>query len=305
MSGLQAHVDDYLGLRRGLGFKLEYSGRALPQLVAYLEAAGAATLTSELAISWAQAPRGAQPTHWARRLAVARGFAAYMKTIDPATEVPPRDVFGARQRRRRTPYLWSRHDVVGLLEATQALRPPVRAASYQTLFGLLAVSGMRVGEALARDDVDLSAGVLTITEAKFGRSRLVPLHPSTTNQLRSYAARRDRLCPKARSRAFFLSSAGTTMHYSNVRGTFVMLTSAIGLRTPEVQPRIHDLRHSFAVDTLIRWQHSRTDVATWMPALSDYLGHVNPSGTFWYLSATPELMQLAAQRLDERFGGQQ
>ena len=227
-----------------------------------------------------------------------------MKAIDPATEVPARDVFGARQR-RPTPYLWSKDEVARLLEAARALRPPLRATSYEALFGLLAVSGMRIGEALAlaRDDVDLTAGVVAIPEGKFGRSRLVPLHPSATEQLRRYAARRERLCPRPRSRAFFLSSVGTALGYSSVRDTFVKLTTAIGLRTTTVHPRIHDLRHSFAVDNLIRWQRSGIEVAQRMPALSDYLGHVNPAGTFWYLSAAPELMQLAAQRLDGRFGG--
>lgn len=304
MSGLQEHVDDYLRLRRALGFKLEHDGQVLPQLAAYLEAAGATTVSSDLAVCWARLPIGVQPIQWAHRLTAARGFAAYMKTIDPTTEVPPRDVFGARQR-RPAPYLWSQNEIARLLHAARELHPPLRAAGYEALFGLLAVSGMRVGEALAlaRDDVDLTAGLITIGEGKFGRSRLVPLHPSATDQLRHYAARRDELCPKPRSRAFFLSSIGTTLGYSNVRDTFVKLTTAIGLRTATVRPRMHDLRHGFAVNTLIRWQRSGTEVAERMPTLSDYLGHVNPAGTFWYLSATPELMQLAADRLDGCFGG--
>jgi integrase len=304
MNGLHEHVDDYLRLRRALGFKLEHDGQVLPQLAAYLEAAGATTVTSDLAICWARLPIGVQPIQWAHRLTAARGFAAYMKTIDPTTEVPPRDVFGARQR-RPTPYLWSHDEIGRLLHAARELHPPLRAAGYEALFGLLAVSGMRVGEALAlaRDDVDLTAGLITISEGKFGRSRLVPLHQSATNHLRNYAARRDQLCPKPRSRAFFLSSIGTALGYSNVRDTFVKLTTAIGLRTATVRPRIHDLRHGFAVETLLRWQRSGIEVAERMPTLSDYLGHVNPAGTFWYLSATPELMQLAADRLDGRFGG--
>ncbi len=305
MNVLSGHVEDYLRLRRALGFKLAREGQLLPQLVAYLEAAGAATLTSELAIAWARLPTGVQPIKWAQRLSAARAFAAYMQTIDPATEVPPRDVFGACQR-RPTPYLWSQDEVCRLLEATRALRPPLRAATHEALFGLLAVSGMRVGEAiaLARDDVDLAAGVITIQEAKFGRSRLVPLHPTATDALRCYAARRDRLCPRPRSTTFFLTTIGTALGYHGVRKAFVQITTAIGLRSATVRPRIHDLRHSFAVHTLIDWQRSGTEVARRIAALSDYLGHVSPAGTYWYLSASPELMELAADRLHARFGGQ-
>src|SRR5262249_23058268 len=212
MSALHDHAGDYLRLRRALGFQLERAGRLLPQLVAYLEAAGAATVTSELAIAWARLPERAQPAHWAQRLAIARGFAQYLQTIDPAAEVPPPGVFPAR-RHRPAPYLWSQSDVSRLLEAAQGLRPRLRAATCEALFGLLSASGMRIGEAigLARDDVDLTAGVITIREAKFDRSRLVPLHPSVSRALACYAAERDRLCRRPRSRAFFLSSAGTSL----------------------------------------------------------------------------------------------
>jgi len=212
MKSLHEHVADYLRLRRALGFKLERHGRLLPQLVAYLEAAGAETLTSELAIAWARLPAAVQPRHWAARLAVARGFAAYLQTIEPATEVPAADVFAVRYR-RPTPYLWSQRDICRLLEAARALRPPLRAASYEALFGLLAVTGMRVGEALAleHDDVDLGDGVITIREqvAKFERARLLPLHPTTVEALERYAAARTRLCPRPRSTAFFLSATGS------------------------------------------------------------------------------------------------
>jgi len=166
MSSLGEHADDYLRLRRALGFKLERHGQLLPQLVACLETAGASTVRSELAISWARLPDGAHPRHWAARLAVARGFAAYMQAIDPATEVPPADVFAVRYQ-RPAPCLWSHQDICRLLDAARALRPPLRAASFEALFGLLAVTGMRVGEAIALDpdDVDLGEGVITIREA--------------------------------------------------------------------------------------------------------------------------------------------
>jgi integrase len=301
MSALDAHVEDYLRLRRALGFKLERHGLVLPQLVAYLEAAGAATVTSELAIAWAGLPKGARPNHWAARLAVARGFARYLQTIDPATEVPPPGVFPAR-RHRPTPYLWSQEEIRRLLEGARALRSPLRAATHEALFGLLATTGMRLGEAigLGRDDVDLVAGVITIREAKFDRSRLVPLHPA----LSRYVARRDRLCLRPRSTAFFLSSAGTALQRSAVDKTLRKITTSLGIRTATVRPRAHDLRHSFAVATLTGWLRSGVSVDERMAVLSTYLGHVSPADTYWYLSASPELMTLAAERLDARFGAQ-
>lgn len=304
MTDLARHVQDYLRLRRALGFKLRRHGEVLPQLVAYLDAAGAATLTIELAVSWARLPQAVHPSTWADRLGAARGFARYLQTIEPATEVPPRDVFGAR-RYRPTPYLWSDADVRRLMEAALQIQPPLRAATHEALFGLLSVSGMRVGEVigLERDDVDLTGGVLTIREAKFGRSRLVPLHASASAALSSYAATRDRLCPKPRSRTFFISSVGTALLIHGVEHTFNQLTTSLGLRTATVRPRLHDLRHSFAVNTLIGWHRSGADVGAHIAVLSMYLGHVNPAGTYWYLSAAPELMELAAAHLDGQFGG--
>ena len=304
MSGLQAHVDDYLRLRRALGFKLKEDERVLGQLVGYLETAGAETVTSELAIRWARLPVGVHLNHWAKRLRIARGFAAYMQTIDPTTEIPPRDVFPTR-RQRATPYLFSQQDICRLLGEARRLRHPLRAASYEALFGLLAVSGMRIGVAitLGREDVDLDAGLITIRKAKLDRARLVPLHPTATDALRRYASERDRLCPTPRSRAFFLSGAGTPVLAVGLRATFREITTRIGVRTEEVHPRIHDLRHRFAVQTLIGWQRSGVNIDEHIATLSTYLGHVSPADTYWYLSASPELMALAAERVHDRFGG--
>ncbi|MGO9155898.1 tyrosine-type recombinase/integrase [Mycobacterium sp.] len=306
MNELSGHVQDYLRLRRALGFKLERAGHLLPQLVAYLEAAGAATVTSDLAIAWARLPQHAHPNHWAQRLAIARGFARYLQALDPATEVPPPGVFATR-RHRPTPFLWSQRDICRLLQSARALRPALRAATYEALFGLLATCGMRVGEAvgLDRDDVDLQAGVITIRQAKFDRTRLVPLHPTVPEALSRYAAERDHLCPRPRCRAFFVSSAGTRLDRSGVSKTLRKITTSLGMRTESVHPRAHDLRHSFAVDTLIRWQRSGLSVDEHIATLSTYLGHVSPADTYWYLSASPELMGLAAQRLHARYGARQ
>jgi integrase/recombinase XerD len=299
MNALSSHAEDYLRLRRALGFKLERAGQLLPQLAAYLEAAGAGTVTSDLAIAWARLPDAA-PNHWAQRLAIARGFARYLQTIDPAAEVPPPGVFPARPH-RPNPYLFSQRDICRILEAARALRPPLRAATHEAIFGLIAASGMRIGEAigLARDDIDLDTGVITIRQAKFDRSRLVPLHPTVTQVMGRYAAERDRLCPRPRSAAFFLSGAGTRLDRSGVGAAFRKITADLGIRTAAVRPRVHDLRHSFAVQTLIRWQRARVNTDEHIGTLSTYLGHIAPADTYWYLSASPELMALAAERLAE------
>jgi integrase len=302
MSDLAGHVADYLRLRRALGFKLRFEGQVLPQLAAYLDAAGAPVLTAELAIAWAGLPRGLQPISLAHRLGAARGFARYLRTIDPATEVPPPGIWPSSAR-RPVPYLWQAADVSRLLNAARQIRPPLRAATCETLFGLLAATGMRAGEAirLARGDVDLTGGLITVAQSKSGRVRVVPLHPTTTQALRCYAARRDQLCPRPRPASFFVSARGTPLCYGGAQKTFAQLTTAIGLRTAAVRPRMHDLRHTFAVNALIRW-HQSGEVPARTPALSGYLGHVNPAGTYWYLSATPQLMELAAARLERRYG---
>lgn len=306
MSALREHVETYLRARRALGVKLERHGRLLPELADYLQAAGASTITRELAISWARLPAQAHPRHWAARLSIARGFAAYLQTIDPSTEIPPTGVFTVRYQ-RPTPYLWSREDIRRLLDAASAQHPPLKAASYQTLFGLLAVTGMRLGEAIALQpgDVDLDDGVITLRArtAKLERARLVPLHATTAQALKRYASTRARLCPRPRSNTFFLSSIGTSLDRSAVARTLRTLTSALGLRTDTIHPTAHQLRHSFAVSTLIDWQHSGVRVDEQIAVLSTYLGHVSPAETYWYLTATPELMGLAAERLERHLEG--
>lgn len=306
MSALSEHAQEYLRARRALGVKLERHGRLLPQLVAYLEAAGASTVTRELAISWAKLPAGAHPQHWAARLSIARGFAAYLQTIDPTTEIPPAGVFAVRYQ-RPTPYLWAPKDISRLLEAARGLRPVLKAASHEALFGLLAVTGMRLGEVITLEpgDVDLDDGVITIREhtAKLERARLVPLHPTTVQALERYARTRARLCPAPRSSTFFVSHSGTSLNRSAVAKTLRTLTTALGLRTETVHPHAHELRHSFAVSTLIGWQRSGVPIDEQIAVLSTYLGHVSPAETYWYLTATPELMSSAAQRLDRHLGG--
>lgn len=300
MSALLAHVQDYLRLRRGLGFALAREGRILPQFVNFLETGGHTAVTTDLAIAWAQ--QNSQ-INVARRLGAVRGFAQYLSMIDPATEVPPAGVFGIKQQ-RPTPYLWSETDIARLLHAASALQPAFRAATCETYFGLLAVTGLRSGEGLYLQvgDVDLNAGVITVRQAKLGRVRLVPLHPSTVNKLRIYAETRDTAHPHPSSTAFFVGATGAALTYDPVSATFRELVNNLGLGGNGAHPRMHDLRHTVAVRTLIDWHRAGQDIETRIPTLVSFLGHVNPASTYWYLSASPELMGLAAGRLELRFG---
>jgi integrase/recombinase XerD len=303
MSDFAQRADEYLQLRRALGFKLNHHGRALRQFVAYLDAVGASIITADHAIAWAGLPQRVQPIWLSQRLGVVRGFARYMQAFDPATEVPSLGIWRP-DNRRPVPHLYSQDEVSRLLAAARELKPELRAASHETLLGLLSVSGMRVGEALSlsRDEVDLAEGVVTVERGKFNRSRLIPLHPSATSALHAYAENRDRLCPRPRTDAFFLSHSGTRLTYGTVRLTFHQLAVATGLRSDTAWPRIHDLRHSFAVRTLVDLQRAGADIHARIGTLSIYLGHVKPAGTYWYLSAAPELMELAAGRLERQFG---
>jgi integrase len=299
-SDLMHHVEDYLRLRRSLGFKLVRPGAVLAQFVRWLHAAEMTTVTVDAAVAWAASPAGVSPISKVHRLGAVRGFARYLQTIDPATEIPPADAF-ARPTCRAIPYLYSSTEVRALLQATLGLSPAIRAATHQVLLGLIAVTGLRLGEAtsLRRGGVDLDAGVLRIGGWKASPERLVPLHPSTTEVLRDYAQVRDRRFPVPRTDTFFVSSVGTPLICGLVEKTFNQLTTTIGIRSETVKPRIHDLRHTFAVTRLIDWYRSEENPAGKTAALSTYLGHINPAGTYWYFSAVPELMALAAQRLEQ------
>lgn len=300
MSALASALADYLRLRRALGFALGRHGQDLPKFVAFVEAAGATTVTIDLAVAWAQLPQNIKPITVDFRISAVRGFAHYLHAIDPDTEIPPPGLLSV-SRRRPAPYVYSPEEISRVLQATRRLRPPLRAATQTTLLGLIAATGMRLGETLAltRNDVDPAEGVITIRHAKFDRMRLVPLHPSVTAALTDYAATRSRLCPAARTDRFFVSSTGGALRREQVQHTFRETTTILGLRTETSHPRIHDLRHTFAVRTLIDWQRERADIGANLPVLSTYLGHVEPANTYWYLSAVPELMQLAATRLEQ------
>ncbi|MCA1844713.1 MAG: tyrosine-type recombinase/integrase [Actinobacteria bacterium] len=303
MSGLREAVDDYLAVRRSLGFKLQGYPWLLADFVTYMEAAGASRLTSELAVAWAGLPGAdAHPSYLSKRLCVVRGFARHLQAFDPATAVPPADLL-AWQSCRAVPYLYSDADIAALMGAARSLTPRLRAATYETLVGLLKVTGARVGEliGLNRDDVDWDEGVLVVRYSKFMKSRELPLHPTTMSALKVYADLRDEACTNLKTPSFFVSTRSSRLVYVTVQHTFSELTKAAGLeaRSKRCRPRPHDARHTFACNTLLGWYRAGVDVEAHLPLLSTYLGHTNPSNTFWYLSAVPELLSLAAERREQ------
>ena len=303
MSELSKAVERYLGMRRRLGFKLVYDGCALADFAAFCEQHGVSTITTQVALRWATLPQDALPSHWTRRLTIVRGFAKYRSATDPATEVPPLGLLPHRYH-RKPPYLYSDQELELLIDAAQRLpsKTGLRAQTYTCVFALLPITGMRVSEitSLDCDDVDFDEQTLVVRDTKFGKSRLVALHVSSADALRRYVRFRQRCHPRPTSPAFFVSETGTRLTHWTVRATFVRLSREIGLRGPTDShgPRLHDMRHSFAVRTLLEWYRAGIDVEPRMPVLAAYLGHAHVSDTYWYLSAAPELMRLAAERVE-------
>jgi integrase/recombinase XerD len=302
MSPLEQDLTDYLQLRHSLGHDLAEAGWLLPSFVAYLDDHGLRTVTVEAALTWAQhLPTGKGRSVAPRRMTAARGFARYLSGIDPTTEVPPPGLIPTWQRWRR-PFIYAPADIDAILaQAAASIVSPLRASTYETLLGLLAASGLRIGEAikLDRSDIDWDHGVLLIRESKFGKSRLVPLHPSTMQALTQHARMRDELQPRPKDPSFFLSLTRKRLSYAVVQDTFRQLINGAGVGTDSPSPpRLHDFRHTFAVRTLLGWYRSDEDVQAKIPSLSTYLGHREPASTYWYLSAAPELLALAAARQD-------
>ena len=305
MIDLRTPLRNYLALRRQLGFELKEAGWGLEDFVGFLERAGAERVTTELAVAWAKLPVDAQPDYWRRRLGWVRGFARYLATIDPGSDVPSKDLLPATGG-RVAPYIYSEAEIAALMGAARTLAPPSTAASIETLIGLMASTGLRLGEALGldRQDVDLEDGALHVRAAKQSKQREVPLHPTTTAALRDYARVRDRYLPEPETAAFFTNSVGQRLLKHTVHPAFRELIRQVGLegRGQRARPRPHDLRHSFAVRTLVGWYRSGAEVERELPLLSTFLGHVQPVSTFWYLEAVPELLELVGRRLDGVFG---
>lgn len=304
---LEQALNDYLRIRHSLGFRLQQQGSALGNFVAFLRAQGASFITTELALRWATQPAKVDPAQWAWRLARVRRFAIWYSATEPRTEIPPAGLLPHR-RRRKPPHIYSDEEIERLLRHTQQLssRKKLRWHTFTTLFGLLAATGMRVNEVLSLDqpDVDFDQGILHVQQTKFGKSRYVPVHPSAVEALKTYAEARGRLFPTPPTPAFFISERGSRITGQTARYTFAKLSQQLGLRAPAKYhgrgPRLQDLRHRFAVRTLIYWYRTGLDVERELPKLATYLGHVHVNESYWYLEAVPELLQLATDRLIAR-----
>lgn len=312
MTPLRRAVEQYVSLRRSLGFRLTIQTGILRRFARFAAQQKAPVVTTELVLRWAAGMTDVLPATAARSLRVVRQFAVWWKATDPRTEVPPERLLAGRHQ-RRAPFLHSEQQIRRLLLATGQLESAngIRGLTYSTLFGLIAVAGLRISEAIKLDraDVDLDQGVLTIRATKFGKTRLVPLHPSTTGALAEYAARRDAALTKICSPAFFLSERGRRVTDWSTRYNFAHVSQQVGDRPSQREmagrgryrhgrgPRLHDLRHRFAAHTLLAWYRSGADVERELPKLSTYLGHVKMEHTYWYIEAVPELLQLASGRL--------
>jgi integrase/recombinase XerD len=301
MTAMAGAVEDYLAIRRALGHKLLAEGAQLAEFARYASARGQDTVRIETAISWASA--ATEPRQVARRLSILRAFATYLAAFDPTTQIPPQRMLAAGVI-RRAPYIFSDTEVDALITAARSLSPPLRGLSYATLIALMAATGLRTGEAvrLDRSDVDLTDGLLLIRYTKYGKHRRIPIDPTAVTALAEFADRRDLLCPAPVDAAFLLNRHGQRL--AHVGDTFHGLLTTVGINAAPGRraPRLHDLRHTFAVTTVRRWHTDGTDVQSRLPLLSVYLGHVNPAHTYWYLQAVPELMTVLADRLDDVLG---
>ena len=301
MSPLRAMLQDYLAMRRALGFKLHTDGTGLLAFVEFMESAHTDYISTDLALAWAKQPTSVRPARWAQRLSYVRGFARYCRAIDPRTEIPPAGLLPVT-RQRPSPYFFTDDDIDRLVQGALT-RPAKEAFANHTLyclFGLLSVSGLRIGEALrlTLDDVDLDEGILTIRATKFGKSRLVPLHETTVQVLVDYRERRAQFLAGRHVPHWFVNVSGGRLGYDSVRRAFRCLTAGLRSQPGRSRPRLHDLRHRFAMMTLLKWYREGHDVQQRLPALSAFLGHVEVSDTYWYLSACPELLEAAKEHLE-------
>lgn len=312
MSALHDALIEYLAARRALGTQLKWPESSLRGFVDFVESQGAKFLTTELALRWAVQPMGVQRATHAGRLRIVRGFAAWLQASDPRTQVPPHRLLPAAYR-RPPPHIYSDSELADLMATAGRLRSAsgLRGATYKTLLGLLAATGLRPGEARALDlgDVDLVGGVLTVRESKFGKSRFVPLEESTRAALVAYASFRDGARPRRETPAFLVTARGLRLGGSAIRWTFARLCQTVGLRLRQHPrrsgrgPRLQDIRHTFATRRLVEWYRAGLDVDRLIHRLSTYLGHTSPVETYWYIQAVPELLSLATERLESASRG--
>ena len=308
MSDLREAMEQYLSLRRSLGFELINVESTLRSFVAFAEREAFSHITTDLALRWVNLSTAKEPSTLAGRLNVVRRFAIWRSAADGRTQVPPKNLLPYRYR-RKPPYIYSDDEIERLVRAARKLPSSkgLRGPTYATLLGLLAATGMRISEAVSLDrrDVDLDEGVLSVRESKFRKSRLVPVHVTTCDALSHYARSRDRIFPRLQGVAFFVSERGTRVTHWAARDNFAVVSRQIGIRKKIMGkrlgcgPRMHDMRHRFAALTLVDWYRDGINVEREIHRLSTYLGHVHVNDTYWYLEAVPELLELAAQRLME------
>jgi len=300
MNPLKKAAKDYISLRRSLGFQMRWEVGKLASFITFMNDKGASHITTALALQWAQDNPNNKLITAASRLTCLRGFATYLSISDPLTQIPHKGLLPVTPHRAK-PYLYSEEEVQRLLKAALNMGG-LHGFTYYCIIGLLSVTGMRISEVLnlRPQDVDLEQGILTIARTKFAKSRLVPVHPTTQTTLAEYARQRDRMFHRQTS-CFFVTKRGNHLFQESVRHIFRRLSFQAGVRTTRSGngPRLHDFRHNFAVRTLINWHHSGQTIEERIPALTTYLGHTNVSDTYWYLSAHPELMGLAAKRFEQ------
>jgi integrase/recombinase XerD len=302
MSTLREGIAEYLELRRSLGFKLKKDEGLLLDFAQFMERRRATRITSKLALAWAQRPESTDPNYLAGRLRAIRSFARHRIVADPRTEIPPTDLL-PRQRSSFQPHIFSQEEIARLLAASLQRRrgaKPISRWSRYAIFGLLSVTGMRVGEALNLDlnDVDLDNGILTVRNAKFGKSRLVPVHATTCTVLKLYLEQREAFLAGRNATPFFVSPLGRRITHSTLGLSFRRLCRKLGLRGDAAEPRLHDMRHTMAVEVLRRCYGTGADPERRLPALSTYLGHTHLNYTYWYLHQNPSLMTQAVTRLE-------
>jgi integrase/recombinase XerD len=297
---MQDAAREYLELRRALGSQLRQPGQLLMDFAARLDDGNADHLPVAAAVAWATEPEGVTPYwHWYRLLAI-RGFSRYLHALDCRNEIVPENALPHRYT-RAVPYIFTAAEITALMCTAASLPRRLPAATYQALIGLLAVTGMRPGEAYAldREHVDLSAGTVMIAHSKNGTSRQLPLHPTAAQALACYASRRDELFPDPGQPSFLLSVRGTRLHPNVADGVFRGLARSAGLHapSPRTRPVLKSLRHTFAVMTMIGWYKDGMDADAQMPLLSSWMGHSGPASTYYYISAVPELLALAAAKM--------
>jgi integrase/recombinase XerD len=303
MKQLTTALREYLKVRRSFGYRLLDTEKYLKNFIAFLVKRNCRFITVRLALQWATLPQYTTRACWTRRLSTVRLFARYRAAEDPRTEIPALHFLSGKPH-RAIPYIYSNKELHQLLVAFQSLSSKgLRHHTYYTFFGLMIVTGCRISELLAlnRDDLDLSNGWLTIWNSKFNKSRLLPLHPTTVEQLKKYSNVRDKFLGKNTS-AFFISEAGTRLTTCGVRWVFVKVSKQIGLRAPDASngPRIHDIRHRFATKTLLNWYRKGLDINQKISLLTTYLGHKKPSDIYWYVTGTPELLAQATTRFEKK-----